>query len=113
MPRVRQPPPAGRVRGLRYATPLRYWAIRDSGVTNVVDYERAFNDFDAAGGRHALEHHLAELDRVAQAAMLEGGEPDPRLMALREGLQQLLAALNDLANSAETPHPSRGPKQES
>jgi hypothetical protein len=38
---------------------------------------------------------------VAQAAVLEGGEPDPRLMALREGLQQLLAALNDLANASE------------
>jgi hypothetical protein len=72
-------------------------------VTTVADYERAFNDFDAAGGRRALEHHLAELDRVAQAAFLEGGEPDPRLMALREGLQQLLAALNDLANSTEPP----------
>jgi hypothetical protein len=81
-------------------------------VTNVVDYERAFNDFDAAGGRHALEHHLAELDRVAQAAFLEGAEPDPRLMALREGLQQLLAALNDLANSTETLQPSPEPRKE-
>ena len=38
---------------------------------------------------------------MAQGAVLEGGEPDPRLMALREGLQQLLAALNDLANASE------------
>ena len=74
----------------------------------MVDYERAFNDFDAAGGRRALEHHLAELDRVAQAAFLEGGEPDPRLMALREGLQQLLAALNDLAESSTDPSPESG-----
>jgi hypothetical protein len=77
-------------------------------VTTVVDYERAFNDFDAAGGRRALEQHLAELDRVAQAAFLEGGEPDPRLMALREGLQQLLAALNDLAASSTEPPPEPG-----
>jgi hypothetical protein len=81
-------------------------------VTSVVDYERAFNNFDAAGGRRALEHHLAELDRVAQAALLEGAEPDPRLMALREGLQQLLAALNDLADSAETLQPSPEPRKE-
>ena len=74
----------------------------------MVDYERAFNDFDAAGGRRALEHHLAELDRVAQAALLKGGEPDPRLMALREGLQQLLAALNDLADSSVDPTPEPG-----
>ena len=81
-------------------------------MTNVVDYERAFNDFDAAGGRRALEHHLAELDRVAQAAFLEGVEPDPRLMALREGLQQLLAALNDLVTSTETIQPSPEPGKE-
>jgi hypothetical protein len=67
----------------------------------MVDYGRAFGDFDAAGGRRALERHLAEIDRVAQAAFLEGGEPDARLMALREGLQQLLAALNDLAGTVE------------
>jgi hypothetical protein len=69
----------------------------------VVDYNKAFNDFDAAGGRKALERQLAELDRVAQASVLEGTEPDSRLMALREGLQRLLAALNDLANTSETP----------
>lgn len=77
-----------------------------------MDYERAFNEFDAAGGRRALEHHLAELDRAAQAAFLEGAEPDPRLMALREGLQQLLAALNDLVNSTETIQPSPDPRKE-
>lgn len=66
----------------------------------MVDYQKAFDDFDAAGGRSALERQLAELDRVAQAAVLEGTEPDPRLMALREGLHQLLAALNDLANAS-------------
>ncbi|MGQ0712711.1 MAG: hypothetical protein ACT4PJ_03145 [Gemmatimonadaceae bacterium] len=71
----------------------------------MVDYEKAFGDFDAAGGRLALERHLAELDRAAQAAVLEGGEPDPRLMALREGLQQLLSALNDLGQSVETLDP--------
>lgn len=78
----------------------------------MVDYEGAFNEFDAAGGRRALEHHLAELDRAAQAAFLEGAEPDPRLMALREGLQQLLAALNDLANSAEPRQPPAEPGTE-
>jgi hypothetical protein len=67
----------------------------------LVDYQKAFDDFDAAGGRRALERQLAELDRVAQAAVLEGAEPDARLMALREGLQQLLAALTDLANASE------------
>ena len=79
----------------------------------MVDYERAFDDFDAAGGRRALEHHLAELDRVAQAAFLEGGEPDPRLMALREGLQQLLAALNDLANTSVEPLSEPGKEHDS
>jgi hypothetical protein len=69
----------------------------------VVDYQKAFSEFDAAGGRKALERQLAELDRAAQASVLEGNEPDPRLMALREGLQRLLSALNDLANSTENP----------
>lgn len=68
----------------------------------MVDYQKAFGDFDAAGGRLALERQLAELDRVAQASVLEGTEPDSRLMALREGLQRLLAALNDLAQSGDT-----------
>lgn len=68
----------------------------------MVDYQKAFNDFDAAGGRRALEQQLAELDRVAQASVLEGVEPDSRLMALREGLHRLLAALNDLASSGQT-----------
>ena len=74
----------------------------------MVDYQKAFDDFDAAGGRQALERQLAELDRVAQASVLEGTEPDSRLMALREGLQHLLAALNDLANTSETVDPSDG-----
>jgi hypothetical protein len=69
----------------------------------VVDYQKAFDEFDAAGGRRALERQLAELDRVAQASVLEGMEPDSRLMALREGLQRLLAAINDLAASSENP----------
>lgn len=72
----------------------------------MVDYQKAFDDFDAAGGRQALERQLAELDRVAQASVLEGTEPDSRLMALREGLQHLLAALNDLATTGETVDPS-------
>jgi hypothetical protein len=72
---------------------------------SVVDFEKAFNDFDAAGGRRVLERHLAELDRVAQALVLEGTEPDARLMALREGLQRLLAALNDLARISESTDP--------
>lgn len=71
----------------------------------MVDYNKAFSDFDAAGGRQALERQLAELDRAAQASVLEGADPDPRLMALREGLQRLLAALNDLANSADNADP--------
>lgn len=66
----------------------------------MVDYQKAFDNFDAAGGRRVLEQQLAEIDRVAQASVLEGMEPDSRLMALREGLQRLLAALNDLANAA-------------
>ena len=65
----------------------------------MADYQKAFDSFDAAGGRRALERHLAELDRVAQASVLEGMEPDSRLMALREGLQRLLAALNDLGGT--------------
>ena len=65
----------------------------------MADYQKAFDAFDAAGGRRALERHLAELDRVAQASVQEGAEPDSRLMALREGLQRLLAALNDLAST--------------
>lgn len=65
----------------------------------MVDYQKAFDSFDAAGGRRALERQLAELDRVAQASVLEGMEPDSRLMALREGLQRLLAALNDLGST--------------
>jgi len=79
----------------------------------VVDYQKAFGDFDAAGGRQALERQLAELDRVAQASVLEGTEPDSRLMALREGLQRLLAALNDLAQSGDTsaaPHDGSDPR---
>jgi hypothetical protein len=76
----------------------------------VVDYQKAFGDFDAAGGRQALERQLAEIDRVAQASVVEGVEPDSRLMALREGLQRLLAALNDLANSGE---PGGSPPDES
>ena len=78
----------------------------------MVDYQKAFGDFDAAGGRSALERQLAELDRVAQASVLEGVEPDSRLMALREGLQRLLAALNDLAQSADAspaPHDESEP----
>ncbi len=71
----------------------------------MVDYQKAFDEFDAAGGRRALERQLAELDRVAQASVLEGMEPDSRLMALREGLQRLLAALNDLASSG-SPDPA-------
>lgn len=74
----------------------------------MVDYQKAFDEFDAAGGRRALERQLAELDRVAQASVLEGMEPDSRLMALREGLQRLLAALNDLASSGETDPPTTG-----
>lgn len=66
-----------------------------------MDLQKAFNDFESAGGRQALERQLAELDRVAKAAVLEGLEPDLRLMALREGLQRLLAALNDLADTSE------------
>lgn len=65
------------------------------------DFQKAFDDFEAAGGRQALERQLAELDRVAQASVLEGMEPDTRLMALREGLHRLLAALNDLADTGE------------
>jgi hypothetical protein len=76
------------------------------GGGTVVDYQKAFEDFDAAGGRRALEQQLAELDRVAQASVREGTEPDTRLMALREGLQRLLAALNDLANTTENVDPS-------
>lgn len=67
----------------------------------MVDYEKAFTEFDAAGGRRVLEQQLAELDRVAQASVMQGDEPDARLMALREGLQRLLAALNDLASTGE------------
>jgi hypothetical protein len=67
----------------------------------VGDFQKAFDDFEAAGGRQALERQLAELDRVAQASVLEGMEPDTRLMALREGLHRLLAALNDLADTGE------------
>ena len=66
----------------------------------MADLEKAFEEFQSAGGRHTLERHLAELDRAAQASVLEGVEPDPRLMALREALQRLLAALNDLGNTA-------------
>ncbi len=69
----------------------------------MVDYQKAFDEFDAAGGRRALERQLAELDRVAQASVLEGMEPDSRLMALRVGLQRLLAAINDLAASSDKP----------
>jgi hypothetical protein len=67
----------------------------------VGDFQKAFDDFEAAGGRQALERQLAEIDRVAQASVLEGMEPDARLMALREGLHRLLAALNDLADTGE------------
>ena len=67
----------------------------------MADYQKAFDNFDAAGGRRTLERQLAELDRVAQASILEGTEPDSRLMALREGLQRLLAALNDLASTTD------------
>ena len=66
----------------------------------MADLEKAFGEFQAAGGRQALEQQLAEIDRVAQASMLDGADPDPRLMALREALQRLLAALNDLGNTA-------------
>jgi hypothetical protein len=76
----------------------------------VVDYQKAFDEFDAAGGRRALEQQLAEIDRVAQASVLEGMEPDLRLMALREGLQRLLAAINDLAAATETSDPASGPE---
>ena len=78
----------------------------------MVDYEKAFTEFDAAGGRRALEQQLAELDRVAQASVMQGEEPDARLMALREGLQRLLAALNDLANTSE-PHDDEAPPDDS
>ena len=74
----------------------------------MVDYQKAFDEFEAAGGRRARDRQLAELDRVAQASVFEGAEPDSRLMALREGLQRLLAALNDLASSG-TPDPPTDP----
>ena len=74
----------------------------------MVDYQKAFGDFDAAGGREALERQLAEIDRVAQASVLEGVEPDARLMALREGLHRLLAALNDLGRSVQSPDETEG-----
>ena len=77
----------------------------------MVDYQKAFNEFDAAGGRRALEQQLAEIDRVAQASVLEGVEPDSRLMALREGLQRLLAAINDLAAASETRDATGDPKE--
>ena len=67
----------------------------------MADLEKAFGEFQAAGGRQALEQQLAEIDRVAQASMLDGADPDPRLMALREGLQRLLAALNDLGKTVD------------
>ena len=67
----------------------------------MAELEKAFGEFEAAGGRQALEQQLAELDRVAQASILDGADPDPRLMALREGLQRLLAALNDLGRTAD------------
>lgn len=76
----------------------------------MVDYRKAFDEFDAAGGRRALEQQLAEIDRVAQAAVLEGVEPDSRLMALREGLQRLLAAINDLVAASEAPDAADGPE---
>ena len=41
----------------------------------MVDYQKAFDSFDAAGGRRVLERQLAELDRVAQASVLEGTDP--------------------------------------
>ena len=75
----------------------------------MVDYRKAFDEFDAAGGRRALEQQLAEIDRVAQASVLEGVEPDSRLMALREGLQRLLAAINDLVAASESPDPAGDP----
>jgi hypothetical protein len=90
--------------GLRSNLALADASTRE--VESVVDYQKAFGDFDAAGGRRALERQLAELDRVAQASVLEGVEPDSRLMALREGLQRLLAALNDLADASEPADPS-------
>jgi hypothetical protein len=74
----------------------------------VTDYEQAFDGFDAVGGRRALERQLAELDKVAQAAVAEGQEPDPRIMALREGLQRLLAALDDLARASERADDANG-----
>lgn len=67
----------------------------------MADLEKAFHEFQAAGGRQALERQLAEIDRAAQASVLEGTDPDPRLMALREGLQRLLAALNDLGQTTD------------
>ena len=74
----------------------------------MVDYQKAFNEFDAVGGRQALERQLAEIDRVAQASVLEGVEPDSRLMALREGLQRLLAAINDLVATSTTSESAGG-----
>ena len=76
----------------------------------MVDYQKAFDSFDAAGGRRVLERQLAELDRVAQASVLEGTEPDSRLMALREGLQRLLAALNDLGSTIAPEGSSEPPR---
>ena len=67
----------------------------------MADLQKAFEEFQSAGGRQTLERQLAELDRAAQASVLEGVDPDPRLMALREALQRLLAALNDLGKTAD------------
>jgi hypothetical protein len=76
----------------------------------MTDYEQAFNNFDVAGGRRALEQQLAELDRVAQSSIAAGEEPDTRIMALREALQRLLAALDDLARSADAPPHRESPE---
>jgi hypothetical protein len=67
----------------------------------VADLEKAFEEFQSAGGREALERQLAALDQAAQTSVRDGVDPDPRLMALREGLQRLLAALNDLGGTAD------------
>ena len=67
----------------------------------MADLGKAFEEFQSAGGRQALERQLAELDQAAQASVRDGVDPDPRLMALREGLQRLLAALNDLGKTVD------------
>jgi hypothetical protein len=73
------------------------------------EYGAAFAAFQASGGRAALSAQLRSLEELAARAAAQDLEIPPELGAIIEGLQRLLASLDELAATA---HPdARAPEE--